>query len=262
MSRRRRVLVLGCGPAGLMAVHAAAKADCDVIVVSKAQKSPMLGAQYLHSPIPDATPADSEFQVQYNLWGTTEEYRRKVYGSKWDGSVSPEDLSETHQAWDIRTTYDWLWACYASYIKDWDASPAALTAVLANLEPDLCVSTIPAPLLCGEGHQFAYTTIWATNKAFAQGMPDNTVVCNGQDVPSWYRASRIQGHENTEWAASAVVKPPFKGVAEVTKPLKTQCICFPDVVRAGRYGEWTKGVLSDSAYWKVESCLRTLSVPS
>src|SRR5678809_864059 len=47
-----RVLILGCGPSGLIAAHAAYNRGADFIVVSKARKSFMNGAQYLHAPIP------------------------------------------------------------------------------------------------------------------------------------------------------------------------------------------------------------------
>ena len=44
-------------------------------------------------------------------------------------------------------------------------------------------------------------------------------------------------------------KPPLEGVAAVRKPLTTDCNCHPDWLHVGRYGRWTKGVLSHDAYF-------------
>ena len=97
-----KVVVLGCGPAGLIAAHAAAMQGADIRIMSKPRKSFMNGAQYLHKHI-NGTPYSDPFQVSYEMLGSPEQYRLKVYGAKWDGTVSPEDLEESHKGWDIPT---------------------------------------------------------------------------------------------------------------------------------------------------------------
>jgi hypothetical protein len=226
-----------------MAANAAVKAGAEVAILSKPRKSRMNGAQYLHEPpigMPNVT--SSMFSVDYETWGTPESYRFKVYGRQWDGTVSPEDLAQSHFAWDIRAAYDWLWDMYGGVVTDWEATPATLKWAIEKNKPDLVVSTVPAPLLCAEGHQFSSAKIWSTDVCWLPADRDNVVVCNGESSPSWYRGSRIQGWENTEWPSN--VKPPVTPLWEVVKPLKTNCDCFPDVIRGGRYGNWTKGVLS------------------
>lgn len=252
--------MLGCGPAGLVAAHAAAMLENDVLILSKARKSRMAGAQYLHEPIP-GTPWTESFRVEYTMIGSAEAYRRKVYGDAWDGTVSPEDMTAMHDAWDIRTTYDWLWDTYGEYVQDWHASPAALSAAIEMFVPDLVVSSVPAPLLCSEGHSFGSTKIWATDTALSQDKTDNRVICNGERNPSWYRSSRIQGWEGTEWPGR-IQKPPVVPMWEVTKPTRTNCDCFPAVLRVGRYGKWTKGVLSHEAWREVARACLDLTAPS
>src|SRR4051794_14558085 len=110
-----RIAVLGCGPAGLMAAHAAKVCGADVDIFSRKRKSELFGCQYLHAPIPGMTDV-APVTVRYMLNGDIEGYRRKVYGDTWDGEVSPEDLLGNHDAWDIRRTYDNLWAKYGGYI--------------------------------------------------------------------------------------------------------------------------------------------------
>jgi hypothetical protein len=233
-----KVLVLGCGPAGLMAAHAAALNDCDIIIVSKARKSFMKGAQYLHKPNPP-------FKVSYTLLGTPQQYRIKVYGDL-QTPVSPEDLLGDHEAWDIRLTYDWLWNAYGPFVKDDNLNVARVDEVLQWCKPDIAISTIPASMLCLEGHSFSSQRIWSSNQPM-KPLEDNTVVCNGENIPHWYRAARIQGWDTVEWPHYP--KPPItNNLWEVEKPLMTNCTCFPDVHRMGRYGKWQKGVLSHEAY--------------
>ena len=47
-------------------------------------------------------------------------------------------------------------------------------------------------------------------------------------------------------------KPPLPGVAEVVKPIYSTCTCYTNTkyrfVKVGRYGVWSKGVLSHQAY--------------
>jgi hypothetical protein len=243
-----------------MATHAAALQDHDIIIVSKARKSFMKGAQYLHRPIPLPQPvATPPFKITYDLVGTVEEYRNKVYSDNWDagkqefdgglfdGRVSPEDLVGQHDAWDIRTAYNWLWHAYGSYVKDKDFKNATdIDEVIQWAGADIVISTVPATLLCLEGHSFMAEKIFSTDQAMFP-LEQNWVVCNGRPEPHWYRAARIQDYDTVEWPWG--VRPPVTPLWEVIKPTRTNCTCFPDIHRMGRYGKWTKGVLSDSAFY-------------
>lgn len=214
------------------------------MILSKPRKSYMKGAQYLHRPIPGTKPGEP-FEVTYTLQGSALGYRLKVYGPKWDGTVSPEDLTESHSGWDIRTAYDQLWDKFGSFVTQWEATPSGLMLSIDRVKPDLVISTIPAQLLCHKEHTFRATRIWSGNQSVAS-LPDNTVVCNGEEVPRWYRAAKIQGWDTVEWPDGP--KPPITPLWEVLKPLENNCDCFPKVVRSGRYGLWRKGVLSHESY--------------
>ena len=107
--------------------------------------------------------------------------------------------------------------------------------------------------MCWEGHTFKAAEIWAAGDAPSRGIripyecPENTVVCNGNDVPSWYRLSNVFGHHTVEWPMSAK-KPPVLSCAHVQKPIEHNCTCYSGFIYAGRYGRWEKGVLSHTAY--------------
>lgn len=253
-----KVAVLGCGPAGLMAAHgvvmASEGADFDLGIFSHKRKSDLFGAQYLHEPIPGVTEGDPVV-IDYRVSGSAYEYKRKVYGDRWDGRVSPEDFTEAHRAWDIRGTYDNLWATYEDAIMDTDVNPTWMHSEFLGVDWDIIINTIPMESLCYQGHSFGFTEVWAAGDAPRLGVhvnrmfqcPPNTVQCNGNDNPSWYRISNIFDHTTVEWPA-ALGMVPVPTAARVRKPTSTDCDCWPTIVRAGRYGSWTKGVLSHEAY--------------
>lgn len=253
------ILILGCGPAGLMAAHAATLAGHDVVVVSKKRKSELFGAQYLHQPIPGMTES-APVAVNYVLQGTADGYREKVYGKESRVEVSPETLTGKHDAWDIRSTYDNLWNEYEGLVRDGLVTGQYLAMAMESWLPDFTVSTIPAPSLCtDDAHTFSAETVWAIGDAPDRGVtcpvpvPRNTVTCNGEPAPAWYRAANVFGHKTAEWPERK--KPPFGAPAAVLKPTTTDCRCYPEVQRLGRYGAWKKGVLSHEAFFTMEAML-------
>ena len=249
-----RVVILGCGPAGLAAAHAAVSSGCEAIIISNTdQPSTIYGCQYLHAPIPGYERASS-VRVSYRLVGTAEQYRRKVYGDEWQGPVSPEDFQGDHDAWDIRETYGLLWrdligsmqvGLIKKYVKQ------GMIPFVNSLHPDLVVSTIPAQALCQDPrHEWGSHTIWANGSIAPYITGENEVVCDGTRERTWYRISNVFGYRTTEWASkphSSVKATP------VVKPLWTNCDCHPEVLRAGRYGAWEKKRLVHEVYPAVKS---------
>jgi hypothetical protein len=255
-----KIVVLGCGPAGLAAAHAAALSDKngDIRILSKPRKSFMKGAQYLHQPLP-LVGSQIPFDIDYRLvGGTTEDYAKKVYGA---ARVRAEEtsvavLQGVHPAWDIRSAYDDLWALYGPYVAPWEASHQALAQIKADWKPDVVISSVPAPLLCAvpDEHAFTAEQIWSTDAAMHTGFWDeradeDAVVCNAGPSPAWYRSAIIHGWGTTEWPAR--VRPPLSGdhLWNVTKPIDNTCTCWPQILRVGRYGCWKKGVLVHDAFF-------------
>jgi hypothetical protein len=237
----------------------------DVTIFSKKRKSHMFGAQYLHAPIPGLTVSDP-VEVAYRLTGgTADDYRAKVYG-KQAVETSVESLGKTHMAWDIREAYDAAWDRYSHLVHDANITPQWMGirdpeeggVSLSSTHWDIVVSSVPMPDLCYQEHQFHATTVWAMGDAPSRGHyapyrpPANTVECNASRDTGWYRASNVFAHVTVEWPANR--HPPLPGVAEVTKPLYTDCTCYRGrevgfkFMPIGRYGQWSKGVLSHHAY--------------
>ena len=253
-----RVAILGCGPAGLMAAQAflpmvdAGVAEVDIYSIKR--KSPLYGSQYLHRPIPGVTTSEPR-SIEYVLRGTPDAYRRKVYGQMWDGSVSPQDYGGLSQAWDIRQTYDNLWKVWEPAIIDGQVDAGFIAQALNAYQ--IVINSIPRPALCWQGHQFASQTVIAAGDAPELGIDvgstfrcnDETVICNGNEYPSWYRLSRIFGHTTVEWPEMQRMVP-VSTAARVQKPLSHNCDCWKVMWHVGRYGTWTKGVLSHDAYFQ------------
>lgn len=251
-----RIAILGCGPTGLFAAHAFASMGYGGIsILSRKRRSEMFGAQYLHDPIPGLSEEEG-ISVRYSLQGRLEDYAAKVYGGKVNPSItSPGVLGEEHTAWDIRKAYYHAWEVYQDRITDVRIHPSMLPEIIDGF--DLVVSTIPARDICKDllgHHKFEVQKVWAIGDAPERGVfcpitvPSFSIVCNGNPSPRWYRASNVFGYRTAEWPEGP--KPPVDNVASVEKPISTNCDCWlgKNFMRAGRYGTWTKGVLSHQVY--------------
>jgi hypothetical protein len=264
---KKTVAVLGAGPAGLLAAHAARELGYDVTVYTapgsdgQPQKSELHGCQYLHAHIPDAGVPKQGTNVHYLLEGHADDYRRKVYGEGWDGSVSPDEYGpeKAHMAWNLRVAYDVLWEDMRPLMKALYVSPQ-MAARVREVKKQIVLATVPAPALCldMDNHKFSSQSIWAmgstredfaTSRSLPYYAPDFTVLCNGNKSPHWYRAATVFGQSTLEWPGGS--KPPINGVAAVRKPLSTDCACHVGKHwhRLGRFGKWQKGYLAHQAYF-------------
>lgn len=271
MKRARRIAILGCGPAGIFAAQAAVNAGHRVHIYSNKRRSEMFGAQYLHEPIPGLSEEKDFTLIEYVLQGTVEGYRRKVYGERSRVAVSPEKFLGTHPAWDIRAAYYAGWHKFFDAIEDTDIDPDWILSTKLHKDYDLVISSIPAPKICYApgSHYFTGTSVFAIGDAPERGVfcpvevASNSVVCNGEPSPGWYRASNVFGYKTAEWPGET--RPPLKQVSTITKPISTNCDCYTmpgampvKFLPVGRYGRWDKDELSHMAYGRVAKALEEL----
>lgn len=265
--RRAPVAVLGAGPAGLFAAWAAREAGHDVHIMSqRIRPSEMFGAQYLHAAIPGLTMDPA--RIEYILKGTPLGYAQKVYGPERGEHmapvVSPVTLRGVHDAWEIRGAYERAWKAFEGDMSHMMVDETSMSNLLTCGIYGYVISSIPPQAYCrGEGslHHFHSADIWSKGDAPERGswcpvsVDPFTVVCNGEKAPGWYRASNIFGYRTAEWPGYR--RPPVEGIASVCKPLSTNCNCFGGgrVLRVGRYGTWSKGQLSHSAYYSTKEFL-------
>lgn len=254
-----KVYILGAGPAGMFAAHAAHQlGHTPIVFADKARKSTMFGAQYLHAPIPGLS-SRQPYEVQYRLRGTTDGYRRKVYGPEATNPVSPEVLDINHRAWDIREAYDAAWAAYRSNVVASGRLKMVDVVRLRESEPAAPIfSTLPLIDLCSNAdHNFAETSVYALgdapplNQFVDVECPPFSVICSGDPTDLWYRVSNLFGHKTVEWPLSASYTAGVDPAAAlVNKPVRTSCTCLRTiaVTPLGRYGAWRKDVFSHHAY--------------
>src|SRR5215472_5235086 len=254
-----RVVILGCGPSGLAAAKAAIDSGYRVLIASHTDEpSTQYGCQYLHAPIPGYEGV-AHTTVSYHLNGTTNQYRLKVYGSKWPGRVSPEDFIGDHDAWDIRETYRRMWQDLhhhplVGWAKTIPIHTGFIPSPVYDYNPDYIISTIPATELCYfQGHTFQYHAIYASGSTSPYTAIEDEIICDGTTDHDWYRISRVFGYSTIEWSSE-----PKNGetAVRVRKPLKTDCDCTPSTFRVGRYGKWEKGYLVHQVYPEVTSILK------
>lgn len=253
--------ILGCGPAGLFAAYACALSGVEPFLFSKdATPSRLYGAQFLGKKLP-FFPHTHHRNISVFLQGTEDEYRRKVYGEDYTGPVSPSEYVGYHVVYDIRQAYERLWQNYETNVSELVLTQRNAESVFAEMahEFDFVFSSVPLrPLCVNREHSFASRTIYAIGDAPDLGVrcpiqvETNQIIYCGNRNASWYRAANIFGHCTVEWAR----KPPISDVATVMKPLGTDCDCYPNVVRLGRYGEWKKGVLAVDAFNKTMNALK------
>lgn len=245
----RPIAVLGTGPAGLMSAYAVALTGKPLAVFGLGQKSRIGGAQFLHKPLPELNLPEPDFTVKFEVAGEASVYQQKVYGATPVPFVSFNGVQDGQEqpAWSLEKTYDWLWEQFGAR-----ANAEMIDAEWLKREGDsfrAIISTIPAPVLCDDAsHRFTMAEVDIAEMSMLEGRADNVVRYDGTHERSWYRTSLINGIPGTEWGTHIAAQNPFKTV-RVKKPIATTCDCHPEVIRAGRFGTWTKGVLTHDAFF-------------
>ena len=259
-----RVAVLGSGPSGLLAAHAARLHGLSLDVLSVKSKSKTGGAMYLHSPIPYLSPKRPEGIVRYRMMGDAATYARKVYGTEDAESITSFNKfkdGEEHEAWNLITAYDLLWRAWEPSIIDVKLSPAIVDEIVRDYH--IVLSTIPANITCyNRGiHEFPKQGVWVAPDNVSE-LKNEQIVYNGTDEGSWYRQSNLWGWRGTEWGVG-VPKPPLQGVVSVNKPIRTNCDCYSNqegFMRLGRYGKWDKNVLTHHSFQEAYNYLAEVTL--
>jgi hypothetical protein len=256
-----KIAILGCGPSGMFAAHAAAEEGHTVRIFSIPNKTSVFGGKYLRSPIPGL--AEDKFKIDYRTMGSLEKIEDRV------GEV----VVGVYDGWNLRSAYWDAWDKYRNLILPWDAQRDWIPQTF-----DMVFSTIPAPLLClsndksgitveeeleGTRCKFSSETILSVSGTpRVLGSDKNVILCTGGDE-FWFRASRINGQEITEYKSDILDRFPRiaifgygQSVRKTIVPSESTCTCRPEIVRSGTYGLWSSEALSHESYDDMKEAIR------
>ena len=251
----KNVAIIGCGPAGLAAAHAAEGLGCIATIFSnRKQPSRLLGPLLLQRPIPGITIDHPDGYVkQIVIGGTIVDYRYKLYGDI-NISIQGDILAGGYHAWRIHKTYDELWRRYHGQIIELNVTPRSLDE-MADSFP-LVVNTAPADNFCTDSfHQFTSKEVAVRNVVSVPNQGDNTIIFNADPDVAWVRSSLIFGNPVTEWPIEHI--PEDGEFVVIHKPIVTTCNCHPRVLRTGRFGAWHNETWIDTAYYDTRTALVT-----
>ena len=252
----KSVSIIGSGPAGLLAAHAADTLGWDFRILSQVKKSNLLGCQYLRNAVPGMT-EEKPIVINCHLEGTPEEYRTKMYGSDTTGVKDNENYEDNRYAWDLRTAYDKLWIAYGKELRYWFVQPDDLDLLRGT---DVVISTVPRPTWAEPGDVFNSYTIWVACDEPYEGIPapfrpePSTIIRDGTSDVGWYKASNVFGHSAVEWPEAT--KPPLTRLHKVTRPLGHNSTAASDIHHLGSYGAWDRSELASNVY---EQALKVLA---
>lgn len=255
-----KVVVIGCGPAGLAAAHAAVGLGCEVSIIAPKKKTPQNGPVTLQHPIPDITTGHPDGYVrQLVIGGSILDYRLKLYGDV-NVNINGDILRPGYDTWRVQEAYDKMWGLYSELIEDGEVAPADVNWLVRSC--DLVVSTAPANRLCyrdwpgGEQptHEFRSVPIALMFRTSYPNQPDNTIIYNASDNYAWVRSSSIFGVKVTDYKPEDCPNPDLI----IYKPLGTDCDCHPCLLRVGRYGKWHNLAWIDSAYSETREAIMSM----
>ena len=249
------VCVIGCGPAGLLAAHAARRAGLTFFILApEVQPSFIAGAQYLHTPIPDLTEGMWSFELEYVRLGDADTYARKIYGHRVSAeATSWSRFPDRVQAWSMQRIYDRLWDMYWQFI-----SPAMVTPdSVKDLKQfaDIVFNTAPVHAIAPYGAVLTSEEVLIEVDTHMPDVTPNQIVYYGiEEVPA-YRSSLINGYGSIEYPGSM----DLPGAKRIVKPLRAVGAEVPGVHMLGRYGKWQKGVLVDDAFREATEIIKARS---
>jgi hypothetical protein len=252
----KKVVILGCGPAGLLAAHAANLLRMQPKIYALMKPSVINGAQFVHGDEAiHGLECGEPSVVTYSKLGTRDGYAQKVYGSA-DAPCSWDSFPEGDQkAWSMHDIYQTLWALYSDAVTDLRVFGSDIAPL--EKEYDLVISTIPRMTICVKRHDFTSQRV-----LFREGVPfrreGNWIEYNGEPTTPYYRTSSLFGHASTEFGEVGSWTVPPAGLQQGIKPLGHDCDCHPKTKFVGRFGRWEKGVLVHHAFQEAFDALQSL----
>lgn len=249
-----KAVVIGAGPAGLAAAHAAVGLGAGVEIIAPKQKTPQNGPLILQRPIPGITRDHPDGYIrQIVIGGSILDYRYKLYQDV-NINISGNVLQDGYHAWKLNEAYDEMWDRYSDLIDDRSVQANELQRL--HFRYDLVVSTAPLDRMCTmkDYHNFRYKGVLITKGVSFPGQPENTIIFNADPGVPWVRSSLIFGQGTTEWPLTEADNIGPDRI-RIQKPISSTCNCFPRVLLTGRFGKFRNETWVDTAYYDVREAI-------
>jgi hypothetical protein len=267
------IAVVGCGPAGLAAAHAAYGLGAEVTIYSPGNKSPQRGPLILQRPIPAITTDHPYGYIrQIVIGGSILDYRYKLYGDI-NINIQGNILRPGYHGWNHIQAYDKLWRLYMGNDPDlpdenWNGRANRVDRMITGEElnelqyhVDLVVNTAPLPYFCMHRndweHEFEYKEVEITYGYSYPDQPEDTTIFNAGDKYPWVRSAYLFGNSCTEWLKHTA--PRELDPIIISKPISHNCNCFPRVLGTGRFGAWKNETWVDTAYYDTRDAIISMS---
>lgn len=262
-----RALIIGAGPAGLLAAHGAWTAGAEVSILDAHpayRPGTIFSLQYLHEP------CGLELAVRRMLlfYRTTErswpgydpDRAREAYNRKLGRPEGEENstrfLFNTPVAvWSLKDAYRTLWSMYKGMIRE---QPVTWSQLIQYCEIyDVVISTAPLDKLLPD-------LVWPVRTGLiAMGwlpfeVEHNTCVYSLDPDVLWYRATRLDGGMATEFirrsdtaGVDIMLRPGWPTVQPLRKVKDHRNVIGPrpgNLTLTGRWGSWDPAKLTHDAY--------------
>lgn len=262
-----RVMILGAGPSGMMAAHAALQLGCEVKILDQDPQRTRTnaGVFMLHDSCDLALRPIEVRQEVLGLYQSSRQhdsgerrsqraaelYQDKVYGQMEVSGVSVLDAIGTHvlEMYSTREAMKHLWTMYGHLVEKRFIARADLT-IMRDAGYKV-ISTIPAPSLFTQGvyrSAVNWVTSWGTDgdEAFMYYHVSPEV--------AWHRYSTFDGMVKVEYGSKH--RPLDMLAHKVLKVTSVEGRIEPEgsgdwLLLAGRYGSWDKGALLHTTYERV-----------
>ncbi len=253
-----RIAILGAGPSGMMAAHAASECGnyVDIFDADPNKSKRNAGVFFLHDSCNLPLTPTSIQQRLLGAEGQSDESVASAYGHKVYGvpSVKSSVLQVRSHLWvmgfNSGEAINMLWDLYGNQVQN--KAIQGLNDIGGLLrEYDKVISTIPLHHIYS-GLDYESATLWV--KSGQAPEDESWILYNINENCDWYRCSAIWGTFTMEYGAGHIpIRRDGYNYFEVTKvvgrrniPAHSERLLF-----TGRYGAWDKTILTHTVYDRV-----------
>lgn len=245
-----KVIVLGTNLEGLLAGHAASIAGHDVYFIEETTEPG--GLDFLAAPIPLTMARAIPLHVSDEGSGEPADFFGKLTG----GLVTkhfrlPFMGMDGCPIWDPMEVFLQLQKIYASYFREPSAEGIDSELVAALASDAKIVSSVQLPAICKEpdDHNFSWAPLVSVDAvSYGSDQVANVRLSGDPDTPAAIIGSTFFGHKRIY--SSSNFPPVSTAKREHSMlPLKTNCDCWPDIIKVGAAAAWQPDYPTHRAFY-------------